>query len=34
MANLAVDNLLAALEARRPPTLLNPQAWEQRTSRE
>ena len=34
MANLAVDNLLAALEARRPPALLNPQAWEQRTSGE
>jgi len=34
MANLAVDNVLAALEAKRPPTPLNPQAWEQRTSRE
>jgi len=34
MANLAVDNLLAALDARRPPALLNPKAWEQRTSRE
>ena len=34
MANLAADNLLAALEARRPPTLLNPQVWEQRTSGE
>jgi glyoxylate reductase len=33
MAGLAVDNLLAALEDRHPPTLLNPQAWEQRTSR-
>ena len=32
MAGLAVDNLLAALEDRHPPTLLNPQAWEQRTS--
>ncbi len=31
MAGLAVDNLLAALEDRHPPTLLNPQAWEQRT---
>ena len=31
MADLAVDNLLAALEGRRPPTLLNPQAWEHRT---
>lgn len=28
MANLAADNLFAALEDRRPPTLLNPQAWE------
>ncbi len=28
MANLAVDNLLAALEGKRPPTLLNPEAWE------
>jgi glyoxylate reductase len=33
MAGLAVDNLLAALEDRHPPTLLNPQAWERRTSR-
>jgi len=33
MAGLAVDNLLAALEDRHPPTLLNPQVWEQRTSR-
>ena len=32
MAGLAVDNLLAALEDRHPPTLLNPQAWEQRPS--
>ena len=32
MADLAVDNLLAALEDRRPPTLLNPEAWERRTS--
>jgi glyoxylate reductase len=31
MANLATDNLVAGLEARRPPTLLNPEAWEQRT---
>jgi glyoxylate reductase len=31
MANLAADNLFAGLEARRPPTLLNPEAWEQRT---
>lgn len=28
MADLAADNLFAALEGRRPPTLLNPQAWE------
>jgi glyoxylate reductase len=34
MANLAVDNLLAGLEDRRPPTLLNPVAWEQRTEGE
>ena len=33
MANLAVDNLFAGLEDRHPPTLLNPEAWEQRTSR-
>jgi glyoxylate reductase len=32
MADLAVDNLLAALEDRRPPALLNPQAREHRTS--
>jgi glyoxylate reductase len=32
MANLAVDNLLAALSGSRPPTLLNPEAWEHRTS--
>jgi glyoxylate reductase len=28
MGNLAVDNLLAALDGERPPTLLNPQVWE------
>jgi glyoxylate reductase len=33
MANLAADNLLAGLEGGHPPTLLNPQAWEQRTPR-
>jgi lactate dehydrogenase-like 2-hydroxyacid dehydrogenase len=33
MANLAVDNLLAGLQDRHPPTLVNPEAWEQRTSR-
>jgi glyoxylate reductase len=27
MGMLAVDNVLAALEGRRPPTLLNPEAW-------
>jgi glyoxylate reductase len=32
MADLAVDNLLAALEDRRPPALLNPQAREHWTS--
>ncbi len=31
MANLAVDNLLAGLEDRRPPAPLNPQAREHRT---
>ena len=31
MADLAADNLLAALEDRRPPAPLNPQAWEHRT---
>jgi glyoxylate reductase len=33
MANLAVDNLLAGLEDGHPPTLLNPQAREQRAAR-
>jgi glyoxylate reductase len=28
MGMLAVENLIAALEGRRPPTLLNPEAWE------
>jgi glyoxylate reductase len=32
MANLAVDNLLAGIEGRRPPTLLNPGLWDQRAS--
>ena len=27
MGLLAADNLIAALEGRRPPTLLNPEAW-------
>jgi glyoxylate reductase len=34
MANLAVDNLLAGLEDAHPPTLLNPEVWERRASRE
>ena len=29
MANLAADNLFAALDGHRPPTLLNPQLWNQ-----
>jgi len=28
MANLAADNLFAALDSQRPPTLLNPKVWE------
>jgi len=31
MGLLAAENLIAALEGRRPPTLLNPEAWEART---
>jgi glyoxylate reductase len=31
MGMVAVDNLLAAVEGRRPPTLLNPAAWEGRS---
>ena len=27
MGMLAAENLIAALEGRRPPTLLNPEAW-------
>ncbi len=30
MGMLAAENLFAALEGRRPPTLLNPEAWESR----
>jgi glyoxylate reductase len=30
MGLLAADNLIAALEGRRPPTLINPEAWEKR----
>lgn len=29
MANLAADNLFAALDGKRPPTMLNPQLWDQ-----
>jgi len=31
MGTLAAENLIAALEGRRPPTLLNPEAWESRS---
>jgi glyoxylate reductase len=31
MGMLAVENVAAALEGRRPPTLLNPEAWEARS---
>lgn len=31
MGMLAAENLVAALQGRRPPTLLNPEAWEART---
>ncbi len=34
MANLAVDNLFAGIEGRRPPTLLNPGLWDQRESQD
>jgi len=30
MGMLAAENLIAALEGRRPPTLLNPEVWEER----
>jgi glyoxylate reductase len=30
MGMLAAENLIAALEGRRPPTLLNPEVWDQR----
>ncbi len=33
MGLLAADNLIAALEGRRPPALVNPEAWESRDSR-
>ncbi len=32
MANLAVDNLFAALDGLRPPTMLNPEVWERRAA--
>jgi glyoxylate reductase len=32
MGMLAADNLFAALEGKRPPTLINPDAWEHRRS--
>jgi glyoxylate reductase len=32
MGMLAAENLIAGLEGRRPPTLLNPEAWEARRS--
>lgn len=32
MGMLAVENLIAALEGRRPPTLIDPQAWDRRRS--
>jgi glyoxylate reductase len=33
MGMLAAENLMAGLEGRRPPTLLNPEVWEQRAAR-
>jgi hypothetical protein len=33
MGLLAADNLIAALEGKRPPTLLNEEAWANRTSK-
>jgi lactate dehydrogenase-like 2-hydroxyacid dehydrogenase len=30
MGFLAAENLIAALEGRRPPTLLNPEVWEKK----
>jgi lactate dehydrogenase-like 2-hydroxyacid dehydrogenase len=32
MGMLAAENLISALEGRRPPTLLNPEIWDQRSS--
>jgi len=34
MGLLAAENLIAALEGRQPPTLLNPEIWEQRSGRD
>ena len=34
MGFLAVENLLNALKGQRPPTLLNPEVWEDQVSRE
>ena len=31
MGLLAADNLIAALEGQRPPTLINPEVWERRS---
>jgi glyoxylate reductase len=33
MGMLAAENLIGGLEGRRPPTLLNPEVWEQRAAR-
>jgi len=30
MSMMAAENAVAALEGRRPPNLLNPEAWERR----
>jgi glyoxylate reductase len=32
MGFLAVENLVSALEGRRPPTLLNPKVWDERAA--
>ncbi|MGH2765279.1 MAG: NAD(P)-dependent oxidoreductase, partial [Actinomycetota bacterium] len=32
MGFLAIDNVIAAVEGRRPPTLLNPEVWERKES--
>jgi lactate dehydrogenase-like 2-hydroxyacid dehydrogenase len=33
MGMVAADNLIAALDGGRPPTILNPEVWETRSSR-